>query len=73
MRATNAKLRSRAARLVAIATGEEIGDAEAALAAAGGDARVAIASLLLGTPPAAARELLAAAGGDLRRTLGQRR
>ena len=67
--ATNAKLRARARRAVALAA--EVSDAEIdeALAAADGDAKVAILSLLTGLPAADARLRLDAAGGAIRRAL----
>ena len=49
--------RARSAQL-AIASGAREKDVEAALAAAGGDARVALVSLLAGVDPSAARERL---------------
>jgi N-acetylmuramic acid 6-phosphate etherase len=67
--ATNAKLRARARRVVELATeasGEEV---DAALAAAGGDAKVAIVSLLTGREADEARRLLEGAGGVVRRAL----
>jgi N-acetylmuramic acid 6-phosphate etherase len=68
--ADNAKLRRRAVRAVAQATG--VGDtaAAAALDAAGGDAKAAIVSLLAGLPPDRAKEALAAAQGRIRVALG---
>jgi len=69
--ASNAKLRERARRAVAIAT--DAGDAEvdAALESSGGDVKVAIVSLLAGLDASGARTKLAAAGGVVRRALGQ--
>jgi N-acetylmuramic acid 6-phosphate etherase len=67
--ATNAKLRDRARRTVELATGVSEADADAALAAADGDAKVAIVSLLTGLDSAAARERLGATGGAIRRAL----
>ena len=69
--ASNAKLRRRARDAVALATGASDGEAEAALTAAEGDARVAIVSLLLGLDAAAARERLDAAEGSVRRAVAQ--
>jgi N-acetylmuramic acid 6-phosphate etherase len=69
--ASNAKLRARARNAVALATGAENGDADAALAAAGGDAKVAIVSLLAGIDAAAARARLDAGGGHVRRALAE--
>ena len=67
--AANAKLRARARRTVGLAT--EVSDerVDAALAAADGDAKVAIVSLLTGLDVAAARERLEGAGGAIRRAL----
>jgi N-acetylmuramic acid 6-phosphate etherase len=65
----NEKLRTRARSIVAQATGASNGEVEHALAAAGGDARVAIVSLLAGVDAAAARARLAEAGGVVRRAL----
>jgi N-acetylmuramic acid 6-phosphate etherase len=67
----NAKLRTRARRAVEAAAGVPEEEAEAALAAAGGDAKVAIVSLLAGVAPADARARLAAAGGLVRRALAR--
>jgi N-acetylmuramic acid 6-phosphate etherase len=67
--ASNAKLRARARRVVELATDASETEADAALVAAGGDAKVAILSLLTGSPIDAARERLAGAGGSIRRAL----
>jgi N-acetylmuramic acid 6-phosphate etherase len=67
--ASNAKLRARARDAVALATGAGEDEVDAALAAAGGDARVAIVSLLLGAGPDEARRRLDAAGGAVRKAL----
>ena len=70
--ASNAKLRARARRVVELATeasGEEV---DAALAAAGGDAKVAIVSLLTGLDADEAGRLLDEAGGVVRRALEER-
>ena len=61
----NAKLRERARRNVVLASGRAEEDVDAALAAAGGDARVALVSLLAGVDPATARERLEGAGGSV--------
>ena len=66
----NEKLRARARRNVALASGVPEREVDAALAAAGGDARVALVSLLAGVDPAAARERLEAAGGSVRGAVG---
>jgi N-acetylmuramic acid 6-phosphate etherase len=67
--ASNAKLRARARRAVALAT--EVSDAaiDEALAAADGDPKVAILSLLTGLTAVDARRRLDAAGGAIRRAL----
>ena len=67
--ATNEKLRARVRRIVATATGEPDERVDAALDAAGGDARVAIVSLLARVDAETARARLAAAGGVVRRAL----
>jgi N-acetylmuramic acid 6-phosphate etherase len=78
VRAENAKLRARARRAVASAAGAEgLGaideDAvDAALAGAGGEARVALVMLRLGVDTATARARLAAVAGDVRAALGER-
>jgi N-acetylmuramic acid 6-phosphate etherase len=66
----NAKLRERARRNVVIASGRSEADVDEALAAAGGDARVALVALLAGVDPATARERLEGAGGSVRVALG---
>jgi N-acetylmuramic acid 6-phosphate etherase len=70
--AANEKLRDRARRIVETVAGVSSDEAEAALAAAGGSAKVAIVCLVEGRGAEAARERLAAAGGDLRAALGER-
>lgn len=67
--ATNAKLRARARRAIALAT--EVSDAEIdeALAAANGDTKVAIVSLLTSLHADDARRRLEAADGAIRRAL----
>jgi N-acetylmuramic acid 6-phosphate etherase len=67
--ASNAKLRARARRAVALATGAADTDVDTALEAAGGEAKVAIVSLLLGIEPSEARARLAAAGGAVRKAV----
>jgi N-acetylmuramic acid 6-phosphate etherase len=67
--ASNDKLRGRARRAVALATGAGPDEVASALEAAGGDARVAIVSLLGGVDTATARERLDAAGGAVRKAL----
>ena len=67
--ASNAKLRARARRAVAFATGAVDGEVDGALEAAGGDVKVAIVSLLAGVDAGVARSRLAAADGIVRRAL----
>jgi N-acetylmuramic acid 6-phosphate etherase len=67
--AGNAKLRQRSRRAVALATGASEADAAAALDRAGGDAKVAIVSLLTGLDPSTARTRLEEAGGLVRRAV----
>jgi N-acetylmuramic acid 6-phosphate etherase len=67
--ASNAKLRARARRVVELATEVSDAEVEAALAAAGGDAKVAIVSLLTGSPADDARRRLGEADGSIRRAL----
>ena len=62
----NAKLRERARQNVVRASGCSEAEVDEALAAAGGDARVALVSLLAGVDPATARERLDGAGGSVR-------
>lgn len=69
--AGNAKLRARARRAVALATNATDGQVEAALEAAGGDAKVAIVSLISGLDADDARSRLEAAGGVVRRSLDE--
>jgi N-acetylmuramic acid 6-phosphate etherase len=67
--ATNAKLRARVRRIVALATGAAPDRVEEALDAAGGDAKVAIVAILAGIDADAARARLDAAKGVVRRAL----
>jgi len=67
--ATNEKLHARVRRILRYATGEPPDAIESALAASGGDAKVAIVSLLSQTDAATARERLAAADGVIRKAL----
>jgi N-acetylmuramic acid 6-phosphate etherase len=60
---TNHKLRARARRAVRLATGASDDEVEAALADAGGSAKVAIVSLLAGVEADVARKRLEQAGG----------
>ena len=64
---SNAKLKARARRIVAEATGLNLEAAAVALDAAGGEVKPAILAQLLGVSPAEARERLVAAGGVIRR------
>ncbi len=66
---SNEKLRARARSAVALATGAADDAVDAALAAAGGDAKVAIVSLLTGLDATAARDRLGAAAGSVRASL----
>src|SRR3954454_14192500 len=66
----NAKLRARARRNVVLASGRSEAEVDAALEAAGGDARVALVALLAGIDPAAARERFAESGGSVRLAVG---
>src|SRR5579864_5317555 len=68
---SNDKLRARAQRLVASIADVDALAAEAALAAAGGSVKVAIAALRLGLPADAARARVEAADGHLREVLGE--
>lgn len=69
VQATNEKLRVRAQRIVSRATGVDDDTAAAALAAASGDTKLAIAIAGTGADADAARRLLADASGDLRAVL----
>jgi N-acetylmuramic acid 6-phosphate etherase len=64
--ATNEKLRARARRIVLQATGAPPEEVDAALAAAGGSAKVAIVSLLAGVDAETARTRLDRANGRIR-------
>ena len=70
MRATNAKLRSRAIRMLCTLAGVDASTAEAALAASAGQVKVALL-VLRGMDPARAVGILAEAGGDLRGVEGR--
>ncbi len=67
--ATNTKLRARVRRIVCQATGASPEQAEAALADADGEAKVAIVALLADLDAASARARLESAGGDIRKAL----
>ena len=69
LRASNAKLEARARRIVRMATGVSDEEAETALAAAGGSAKVAVVALLREIDVDAARAELERAGGDIRSAL----
>jgi N-acetylmuramic acid 6-phosphate etherase len=66
VQASNDKLRARARRAVAVATAAPEDEVTAAIAAAGGDAKVAIVSLLAGVDAQTARLRLTAARGVVR-------
>jgi N-acetylmuramic acid 6-phosphate etherase len=66
----NAKLRERARRNVVLASGAPEETVDAALAAAGGDARVALVALLAGVDPDDARRRLDGARGSVSDALG---
>jgi N-acetylmuramic acid 6-phosphate etherase len=67
--AGNEKLRARARRIVRTATGASSEEADAALAAGDGSAKVAIVSLLAGVEAGEARRRLAASEGSVRSAL----
>ncbi|MFG2977351.1 N-acetylmuramic acid 6-phosphate etherase [Streptomyces sp. NPDC048331] len=69
MRSTNEKLRARARRIVALATGAPDEEIEAALAATGGEVKNAVLVVLGGVDGPTAAELLAASRGHLRAAL----
>ena len=69
--ATNDKLRARVHRIVAQATGAEPDQVDEALAASGGDAKVAIVSLLAGIDAEEARARLDGVNGVVRKALEQ--
>jgi N-acetylmuramic acid 6-phosphate etherase len=70
--ATNEKLHGRVRHAVAAATGVSEDAADAALRAAGGEAKVAIVSLLAGIDTEDARRRLERAGGVVRAALEER-
>ncbi len=70
MRASNAKLRGRALRMVMALTGADERRASLELEACGMHVKTAVLAIRLGLTPEAARGRLAAAGGSLRRALG---
>ncbi|GAA1423596.1 N-acetylmuramic acid 6-phosphate etherase [Streptomyces thermospinosisporus] len=69
VRASNAKLRARSHRIVALATGAEDAAIESALAATDGEVKPAILTLLTGVDAATAARLLKDAQGHLRAAL----
>ncbi|WP_255436966.1 N-acetylmuramic acid 6-phosphate etherase [Actinoplanes solisilvae] len=69
MLATNAKLRDRRLRILAEATGADLESCRQALADAGGDAKVALVTLIAGTTTDDAARALAETGGHLHRAL----
>jgi N-acetylmuramic acid 6-phosphate etherase len=69
LQATNEKLRARAVRIIAYAAATDDTVASAALAAAGGDTRIAIVALRLGVDTDQARRRLDEHGGNIRRAL----
>jgi N-acetylmuramic acid 6-phosphate etherase len=69
VRGTNEKLRGRITRIVRLATGAEPDAVDVALAASGGDAKVAIVSLIADVDADAARARLDAAHGNVRTAL----
>ena len=69
VQATNAKLRQRAIRIVAEATGLGPTDAERSLEEAGGEVKTAIVAALLGISPDAARGRLQATSGVIRQAI----
>ena len=73
LRAGSAKLRDRAARIVAAAAGGSPREARSLLARAGGEVKVAILMGRSALTPSAARRRLEGARGDLRRALSFRR
>ena len=68
---SNEKLRARAKRAVALATGATDDAVEEAIAAAGGDAKVAVVSLAAGVGVDEARARLEAVGGNPRQAIRQ--
>jgi N-acetylmuramic acid 6-phosphate etherase len=65
VRASNAKLAARARRIVRVATGVSVDEADTALAAADGSAKVAVVALLEEITADEARARLERAGGDI--------
>jgi N-acetylmuramic acid 6-phosphate etherase len=71
VRTSNEKLAARARRIVRTATGVSDDEAEEALEAAGGSAKVAVVTLLARVEPGEARARLDRSGGHIRRALEQ--
>jgi N-acetylmuramic acid 6-phosphate etherase len=71
MMLTNEKLRERALRILAEASGKKLSAAEHALQAAGHDMRVALVMLKLGVGAREARTKLESVRGDLRAAMGE--
>jgi len=71
MRATNAKLRDRAARIVGEVTGLDRSPAIELLERCGGEVKTALLVEMAGVEPDAARVMLAASGGRLREALAK--
>jgi N-acetylmuramic acid 6-phosphate etherase len=71
MMLTNEKLRERALRILAEASGKKLSRAQHALRAAGHDMRVALVMLKLGAGAQEARAKLNSARGDLRKAMGE--
>jgi N-acetylmuramic acid 6-phosphate etherase len=69
MLASNAKLRDRQLRILAEATGSDPERCRVALEAAGGDAKVAVVTLIAGATTEAATHALAETGGHVHRAL----
>ncbi|GAB1336307.1 N-acetylmuramic acid 6-phosphate etherase [Streptomyces sp. E-15] len=69
VRASNAKLRARAHRIVALATGADDAEIEKALTETGGEVKHAILTLLAGVDAPTAAHLLTESGGHLRAAL----
>jgi N-acetylmuramic acid 6-phosphate etherase len=69
VRASNEKLRARAHRIVALATGAEDAEVAAALEATGGEVKPAVLALAAGVDAGTAARLLSETGGHLRDAL----
>jgi N-acetylmuramic acid 6-phosphate etherase len=67
---TNVKLRQRAQRIVAEATGLDLQHATDILSACNGEVKTAIVATLAGIPPEQARIRLSATGGFVRKAIG---